>query len=87
MLRDLRVAVSNASHALHHFWSDALHSAALEAGKSMDSHRSASKNWAMLQDAGRTRAFLIIRRHLVPFRERADGTCDFIGKHWARVVR
>jgi len=59
-------------------WSDALHSAALGAGNRWIRHRSASKNGAMLQDAGRTRAFLIIRRNLVPLRERADCTCDFI---------
>src|SRR5216117_3222230 len=81
MLRDLRVAVSKASHSLHHSGlMRPLHSAALGAGNQWIRHRNASKNGAMLQDAGRTRAFLIIRRNLVPFRERADGTCDFIGK-------
>src|SRR6476646_1727046 len=88
MLRDLRMAVSNASHSLRHSGlMRPLHSAALGAGNRWIRHRSASKNGAMLQDAGRTRAFLIIRRNPVPFRERADGTCDFIGKHWTRVVR
>jgi hypothetical protein len=53
-----------------------LHSAALGAGNQWIRHRSASKNGAMFQDAGRTRAFLIIRRNLVPFRERSDGMCD-----------
>src|SRR2546421_1761968 len=81
MLRDLRVAVSNASHSLHHSGlMRPLHSAALGAGNQWIRHRSASKNGAMLQDAGRTRAFLITRRNLVPFGERADGTRDFIGK-------
>jgi hypothetical protein len=36
-------------------------------------YRSASKNGPCCR-GGRTRAFLIIRRNLVPFRERADGT-------------
>src|SRR3954468_2685994 len=42
----------------------------------MDSASKRQQERAMFQDAGRSRAFLIIRRNLVPFKERSDGMCD-----------
>jgi hypothetical protein len=55
----------------------------------MDSTSKRSKNGAMFQEDGRTRAFLIIRRNLVPFREQSDGTCDLSENPGARcpVIR